>query len=336
MTTETRPPSGNHPCYLYRVEEIHLSFPEFTEDFDGTDGRRTLMNLKSSWVKQARNLPNGTRFLVWVRQSRTFFADMGVVGSLEDGAFACRAHGFEPNGQRHGETWGRLYRPVRILARSLQPLTCTTLKEAEQRCGIAVPLHQASKKEIDAVSYGKLIAVIDWDLSTRLVPGFDVEQPEQPAVDLLSNNRASVLPRFDNAEQLLEQIRSTRDLPERNMENHVRELLLRLGHHPTRIVFQSGRIDLTLSDSSGKILCVFEVKRSLSSLKDRRQALRQAFDYANKTGAKFVVITDSDTFEIYDRTKGLDHSTQLQARFRLTEFKSDDEARLDLLRFSTY
>jgi hypothetical protein len=77
---------------------------------------------------------------------------------------------------------------------------------------------------------------------------------------------------------------------------------------------------------------VIEVKRSLRSRADRDDALRKGFDYACRNGARYVVITDADRYEVYDRARGLDHATMMCGAFQLTEFHEADVATLDLLR----
>jgi predicted type IV restriction endonuclease len=116
------------------------------------------------------------------------------------------------------------------------------------------------------------------------------------------------------------------------MEDLVKDLFLRLGHDAARVIFQVGRIDIAIRDAVGRSHMVVEVKRSLTASKDRDAALRQGFDYAARTGARFVVITDADAFEIYDRTAGLDHAGMLRGKFRLTAFRPEDATILDLLR----
>lgn len=142
----------------------------------------------------------------------------------------------------------------------------------------------------------------------------------------------TIVPPFDGAKAFLQRIRETRGLPERNMEALVQDFLLRLGHPSESIIFQAGRIDVVVNNPSGKPLFVFEVKRSLRSKKERDQARRQAFDYAAQTGARFVVLTDADRYEIYDREAGLHHDLMLQGSFQLTKFRREDVAMLDMLR----
>jgi len=76
----------------------------------------------------------------------------------------------------------------------------------------------------------------------------------------LSNNTQTILPPIDGADSLLGRVRSVAGQPERNMEDVVKDLLIRLGHSPHRIIFQRGRVDLILHDGSGRVAAVFEVK----------------------------------------------------------------------------
>jgi hypothetical protein len=93
-----------------------------------------------------------------------------------------------------------------------------------------------------------------------------------------------------------------------------------------------GHIDVLVQGADGKPRFVIEVKRSLLSRVDRDSALRQGFDYATRNGAPFVLITDADAYEIYDRRAGLDHASMLQSSFRLTAFKQTDLPGFDLLK----
>jgi hypothetical protein len=137
---------------------------------------------------------------------------------------------------------------------------------------------------------------------------------------------------FEGASEYLERVKASRGLPERNMEDLVKELLVRLGHPPASVVFQIGHIDVLVRDGDGKPRFVIEVKTSLSSKADRNSALRQAFDYASRNGAPRVVITDADAYEIYDRQAGLDHASMMRAKFQLTAFREADATGLDILR----
>jgi hypothetical protein len=151
-----------------------------------------------------------------------------------------------------------------------------------------------------------------------------VSTPEPPS--------SPSLPPIDDAEALFDRIRSLAGLPERNHEDVVRELLVRLGFEATAIVFQRNRIDVCVLGRSRKPVAVFEVKRTIAMEAERAAARRQGMDYAGQTGAVVVVVTDGDRYEVYDRRKSLDYDAMLCGRFRLTDFRPEDSKVLDLLR----
>ncbi len=182
-----------------------------------------------------------------------------------------------------------------------------------------------------------------WIDRLRSTPGTPVEfptpqlaaertRPAGPRTQPVESKAPAVLPPIPNAEGYLARLKSSRGLPERNMEDLVKELFVAIGYSPGSVIFQVGRIDVLVQDASGAPRFVVEVKASLRSKADRDQALRQAFDYAGRNGAPMVVITDADHYEIYDRRAGLDHASMLQAVFKLTAFTADDLVKLDLLR----
>jgi hypothetical protein len=143
----------------------------------------------------------------------------------------------------------------------------------------------------------------------------------------------AILPEIRDAKSFINRIISVRGQPERNMEDVVKELLVLLGHPTNQIVFQRGRVDLILQDSSRKTSFVFEVKRSIASESERAKARRQANDYAAQTGAQFLVITDGDRYDIYDRHRGRDYPSMFCGHFQLTQFDPTSAAVLDLLRY---
>jgi hypothetical protein len=177
------------------------------------------------------------------------------------------------------------------------------------------------------------------DAANQLMKLLVVPAPVGPSTGATATGLASscgsvddaALP-FPDAQDYLERVKASRDLPERNMEDLVKELFIRLGHSPSSIVFQVGHIDVSVRGRDGAPFLVAEVKRSLRSKPERDSALRQAFDYANKTGAPLVVITDADFYEIYDRRSGLDHVSMLKAKFQLTQLQQFDLTGFELLR----
>lgn len=122
------------------------------------------------------------------------------------------------------------------------------------------------------------------------------------------------------------------DLLERDHEDVVKELLLRLGTDKAAIQFGKGRIDVRVLGKSGKTAAVFEVKTTIATRSQCDAAIRQGMDYAGRTGAEIVVVSDGDRYEVYDRRKGRDYASMLCGAFRLTDFRETDAALLDLLR----
>lgn len=141
-----------------------------------------------------------------------------------------------------------------------------------------------------------------------------------------------VLPPIPDAESLVARIQSLVGLPERNHEDVVKDLLIRLGFDPTLIVFQKGRIDVCVLTQDRKVAAVFEVKRTIAVESERASARRQGMDYAAQTGAIVVVVTDGDRYEVYDRRRGHDYDSMLCGRCQLTAFREADAKVLDLLR----
>jgi|GEM_PF-1247480 len=144
-----------------------------------------------------------------------------------------------------------------------------------------------------------------------------------------------VLPPIPEAESLLARIRALNGLAERNHERVVEDLLTRLGFDVSRIVFQRGRIDVCIVGPDNKAAAVFEVKTSIQNSAQHAEARRQGFDYANQSKARFVILTDGDRYEVYDRRKGLDYDEMFAGKFQLTAFRETDSAALDLIRPSS-
>jgi len=173
-------------------------------------------------------------------------------------------------------------------------------------------------------------------------PGQAIVKQELPAerkqvpsrkVDGVANSEAVIPPPVDGIGPLLKQIEANRGLPERNMEDAVKRLLMLLGHSECSIKFQVGRIDVLVESANSDPWAVIEVKQSLASKSARDDAHRKGFDYAGKTGARYVIITDADQYLVYDRD--MDWRKYEDCRvgsFRLTAFVSSDEPTLALLR----
>ncbi len=193
---------------------------------------------------------------------------------------------------------------------------------------VAEPAHYSHyTNELVSTAFEKLLTLLHGGTpaGTPAITANPPLAPNIPSIDL------TALPIADAADYV-SRVAASRHLPERNMEDLVKELLVRLGHSPSSIVFQVGHIDVLVRDGNGTPYLVVEVKRNLKSKPERDSALRQAFDYANRNGAPMVVITDADLYEIYDRRCGLDHASTLKAKFQVTRFQASDRQALELLR----
>jgi hypothetical protein len=96
----------------------------------------------------------------------------------------------------------------------------------------------------------------------------------------------------------------------------------------TDIKYQTAQIDIAI-ETKKRILIVNEVKRSWHLSDNMDKALRQAYLYALKVGAKYVVITNGDYYAIFDRDKGRSYDDHFVGDFHITELTKD---KLDLIR----
>ena len=111
-----------------------------------------------------------------------------------------------------------------------------------------------------------------------------VRPPTVAAAGLVTTHAsvdAAALP-FPDAQDYLERVKASRDLPERNMEDLVKELLIRLGHSPSSIVFQIGHIDVSVRGKDGAPFLVAEVKRS-SALVLQRPSMEDEDEVSSST-----------------------------------------------------
>lgn len=114
-------------------------------------------------------------------------------------------------------------------------------------------------------------------------------------------------------------------------EEEQRQLVVRLfseilGYRRTSIRSEHERNDVCVLDRNDAPWLVAEVKGSLETEAEIRRARRQGFDYAHRHGARYVVLSDGDYYEIYDRTIGtrLLYREMRMGNFRLTAFKLRD------------
>lgn len=318
---------------MYGVKLIypdHLGFPHLCDMFPAGNPRQALMNFRNAPgnVKRAASIPIGHRALVFTRQHIVWAIEF--TGPIDDGSLLA-AHGVKPTWP--SAEWS-VHRPIRFLARmNVDAETYTRAMhrhEIQAKSGVVRRSYGGGHFYISQDEYQRMFDVVPWDwrASDALPPA----AAPRTIVPTTAPARTFILPPVPEAESLLALVRAIVGQPERNMEDLVKEFLLRLGLPRAAVRFQIGHIDVAVDGQNGKPLFVFEVKRSLLNPNARTDALRQGFDYANRTGARYVVISDADRYEIYDRKRGLDHATMLCGAFQLTAFRAEDAAILDIFR----
>lgn len=316
----------------------HASF--YMQDYDSGDGRRcSLMNFSSERASLAANIPIGNRALMYVAGHQKFVWAFKYIGTIDEGKRVALLHEvYNPK-----EKW-RIFLPIRHLAR-VDLATAPTRTEIEERTGFRFTPWQKTHLYITADEYQKIYDAIPWQWTIGDGPwtgAAPLPPPTPPKTDSTATPNGGtnvqpkppefVLPPIPNAESLLARIRQVQGLPERNMEDVVKAFLLQLGHAESAVAFQVGHVDVRVNDEHGKGRIVVEVKKSLRIEKVRQDALRKGFDYAGRVGAPLVVITDADTYEVYDRSRGMDYDSMLCGQFQLTRFNHADGTVLDLLR----
>lgn len=106
-----------------------------------------------------------------------------------------------------------------------------------------------------------------------------------------------------------------------------------LGYRRLRVRSEHKHNDVRVHDRQDRPWLVVEVKTLLETERDRRAARRQGFDYAHRLGMRFVVISDGDFYEIFDRCAGnrLRYDEMRQGSFHLTALRARDSDLLSLL-----
>jgi hypothetical protein len=106
-----------------------------------------------------------------------------------------------------------------------------------------------------------------------------------------------------------------------------------LGYRRARVRSEHKHNDVRVHDRRDRPWLVVEVKPLLETERHRRAARRQGFDYAHRLGMRFVVISDGDFYEIFDRCAGqrLRYDEMRQGSFHLSALRSRDSDLLSLL-----
>jgi len=106
-----------------------------------------------------------------------------------------------------------------------------------------------------------------------------------------------------------------------------------LGYRRSRVRSEHEHNDVRVHDRRGAPWLVVEVKARLDTQRDLRIARRQGFDYAHRHGMRYVVISDGDLYEIYDRyaSQRLRYDEMRQGAFRISALRLRDSDLLSVL-----
>jgi hypothetical protein len=106
-----------------------------------------------------------------------------------------------------------------------------------------------------------------------------------------------------------------------------------LGYKRSRVHSEHKHNDVRVHNRRDQPWLVVEVKPLLETARDKQRAVRQAFDYAHRHGMRFVVISDADFYEIYDRCAGqrLSYDEMRQGSFHLSALRRRDSDLVSLL-----
>jgi hypothetical protein len=318
---------------MYGVKLIypdHLRYAHLCDAFPADGPLKTLMNFKNTPrnLSLATAIPVGHRALVFTQQHVVWAIEF--TGPIDDGTLLA-AHKVQPTWPSN--EWS-VHRPIRFLAR--MNVDADTYqrgmhrREIEDKTGVSCRSYGPGHFYITQDEYCRVFDVVPWDSvdgqSSSSTPSITTARTSS------LNPSSFVLPPIEEPEKYLAHLRSICGQPERNMEDAVKDFLLLLGHDKSRIRFQIGHIDVSVNGKQGKPLFVYEVKRSLLNPSVRDDALRKGFDYAGRVGARYVVITDADRYEMFDRTLGLDHASMRCGCFQLTALSAEVLPQIDLLR----
>jgi hypothetical protein len=145
---------------------------------------------------------------------------------------------------------------------------------------------------------------------------------------------ANVRPPFlESVVKAVEVLRQEREHKERAHESLVEDFCVALGHRKHKdIKYRQGRVDVTL-ESDGHPVLIAEVKAAWDlSFYNGSEAIKQAYGYAHDQGVRYVVVTNGDTYLLFDRLKGLSWESNLLGEFQLTSLEEEDLALIDRLR----
>jgi hypothetical protein len=142
-------------------------------------------------------------------------------------------------------------------------------------------------------------------------------------------------PDFKLVLEAVEVLRKERDHKERAHESLVEDFFVALGYVKHKdIKYRQGRVDIKI-ETAGQTLLIAEVKADWNLSRANRNgidAIKQAYNYAHDQGIRYVIVTNGDTYILFDRLKGLSWESNLLGEFQLTALQQEDMALIERLR----
>lgn len=150
-----------------------------------------------------------------------------------------------------------------------------------------------------------------------------------------SNQKVKILrpPDLTHVLDTIETLRKQQEHKERAHESLVEDFFVALGYHKhDEIKYRQGRVDIKI-ETAGRTLLIIEVKQVWDlSFQNSIEAIKQAYGYAHDQGVRFVLVTNGDSYLLFDRLKGLSWESNLLGEFQLTALHQEDLMLIDRLR----
>ncbi|MFW5652950.1 MAG: hypothetical protein ACOC0P_02800 [Planctomycetota bacterium] len=333
----------DEPRYTIKmVTPDHLNYAMLTGE-GLPEGEYPVMNFKNNrpGLAAARKVKAGDQAIVYIAHRKGFIWSIEYLGEAYPK--------FDEQGQSvSSDDWDHaawLVAPIRFLARR-DARALVTLDEVEQRTGFLFKPNSFPEKEIDAETHAAIAALLaeapsatgDGVIDENKGNGADTQNASHPTRDpshdtpdlmapSVPHPKPAPSPRVREMTQLLSdllpQIRGAVDMPERHVEDLVKQILMRLGVPSQSVRFQVGRMDICVVDQQEQSLLVAEVKRSLTKRSTCDQARRQGFDYAMRSGSRHVLLTDARVFMLYDRSRGASYEDAFVGKAAITDLDEE-------------
>ncbi len=130
----------------------------------------------------------------------------------------------------------------------------------------------------------------------------------------------------------VETLRKERGHMERAHESLVEDFFVAIGYRKHKdIKYQQGRVDIML-EMGGNAILIAEVKADWNISQNSTDAIKQAYNYAHDQGVRYVIVTNGNTYILFDRLKGLSWESHRLGEFQLTSLQQEDLALIDRLR----